>query len=71
MVVCECGCGEEANAGQFRSGHDQRLRTSLEHRVGGLLALRSLVEVAESYVNGKMSGDNFTQHIRALFAAAR
>ena len=71
MAVCECGCGEEANLGQFSPGHDQRLRTSLELEVGGLLALRSLVQAAESYANGKMSGEAFTQHIRAIFAATR
>jgi len=71
MAVCECGCGKEASLGQFLPGHDQKLRTSLEQQVGGLLALRSLVQAAESYVNGKMSDDNFTQHVRAIFAATR
>ncbi len=71
MAVCECGCGKKAGIGQFLPGHDQKLRTSLEQQVGGLLALRSLVQSAKSYANGKMSGDTFTQQVRAMFAATR
>jgi len=69
MKVCECGCGEESNLGIFCQGHDQKLRTSLEQQVGGLLALRSLVQAAESYAKGRMSDDAFTQHVRAVFAS--
>jgi hypothetical protein len=32
--------------GRFAPGHDQKLRANLEKRVGGLLALERLVQVA-------------------------
>jgi hypothetical protein len=51
-MTCECGCGESVASGSFKPGHDQKLRADLERRVGGLLALRSLVEAAESYAGG-------------------
>lgn len=70
MPKCECGCGEESKH-EFLPGHDQRLRTSLEHRVGGILSLKTLVEVTESYANGEISDENFTQVVRKVFAAVR
>jgi len=71
MALCECGCREEAKHGQFLPGHDQRLRTSLEQRVGGLLALRMLIEAAACYADGLLAEDTFTQQVRSVFAAAR
>ena len=47
MVTCECGCGAQTETAAFVPGHDQRLRTRLEAQVGGILALRSLIEAAE------------------------
>jgi hypothetical protein len=45
MKDCKCGCGKETNSKSgFVSGHDQTLRTDLERRVGGIDALRELVE---------------------------
>lgn len=70
MPTCECGCGEES-ARAFVPGHDQRLRTVLERRVGGILSLRSLVEVTESYANGDITGEVLSQHVRKLFAQSR
>lgn len=35
--------------GTFHPGNDQKLRTDLEHRVGGLAALRSLVEASQEF----------------------
>jgi hypothetical protein len=67
MAHCECGCGVKSS-GDFLPGHDQKLRASLERRVGGLLALRSLVESAESYVIGKIDDQDFTRSVEALFA---
>lgn len=69
MASCECGCGMES-AQRFLPGHDQKLRTHLESRLGGLLRLRALVDAAESYARGESSGDAFTQRVRSLFAAA-
>ena len=51
MAKCECGCGQDAK-GDFLPGHDQKLRVALEKRVGGLLAIRSLVEASDDYVLG-------------------
>ncbi len=69
MAQCECGCGQQAKT-DFLPGHDQKLRTSLEHRLGGLLSLRTLVEAAESYANGETSDHAFLQRVRALFSRA-
>lgn len=68
-MSCECGCGGAAKAGSFCPGHDQKLRTALEHRVGGLLALRSLVEAAESAAAGQSSPEAFAHRVRAIFDA--
>lgn len=70
-MSCECGCGEPVRAGYFRPGHDQKLRANLESRVGGLLALRSLVEAAESAAAGKSSPEAFAREVRALVTAGR
>jgi hypothetical protein len=70
MAKCECGCGEEASRGQFLSGHDQRLRISLEGEVGGLLPLRTLVKAAQSYADGTITDQTFTQTVRAVFSSA-
>ncbi len=40
---CGCGCGD-LTAGQYCPGHDQKLRIAIEKAVGGLEALRDLVE---------------------------
>lgn len=69
MSQCECGCSQDSTR-DFLPGHDQKLRTQLESRVGGLRSLRELVEAAESYVRGESPDDAFTQRVRALFAAA-
>lgn len=68
MSKCECGCGEEANRGLFLPGHDQRLRTSLEAEVGGLLPLRTLVRSARSYYDGGITDQAFTQTVRAVLS---
>src|SRR5215469_12977538 len=50
-MECQCGCGETVATASFKPGHDQKLRISLEHRAGGLEALRKLVEEAEANTN--------------------
>jgi hypothetical protein len=67
VMLCECGCGELAVVGSFRPGHDQKLRTDLERRVGGLLALRSLVEAAEAFAAGLSESDALAQSVRTIF----
>jgi hypothetical protein len=67
--TCECGCGEENSAGgTFRPGHDQRLRAALESRVGGLLALRVLVDAAEAYANGRTNTEDLAREVRHVFS---
>lgn len=66
--TCECGCGEETSAGgTFRPGHDQRLRAVLESRVGGVLALRVLVDAAEAYANGRTTTEDLAREVRHVF----
>jgi len=44
---CGCGCGETTRgSGDFLPGHDQKLRIAIENHVGGVEALRTLVEGA-------------------------
>lgn len=51
----------------FCPGHDQRLRTDLERRVGGLIFLRMLVEAAEQFVEGNIGGSRFNGMVKELF----
>lgn len=45
LQQCLCGCGETVNAGrEFRPEHDQKLRKKMEDAVGGIEALKRLVE---------------------------
>jgi len=69
MAACEGGCGGTPASGMFLPGHDQRLRGELERRVGGLLPLRDLVDLAEAYVVGDESTGSFTDRVRRLFAS--
>ncbi len=56
---------QDAN-GDFLPGHDQRLRAALERRVGGLLALRSLVTASEDYASGKETEQALTRTVRSI-----
>lgn len=40
---CACGCGEMTKTGQFKPGHDQKLRAAIEQAAGGLLELQRIV----------------------------
>jgi hypothetical protein len=64
--LCECGCGE-ATESDFRPGHDQKLRAALEARVGGLLALRELVDLGEALAHGRAEPDAVKSKVRDLF----
>jgi hypothetical protein len=66
-MTCKCGCGETPTRGSFSPGHDQRLRTSLEKRVGGLSALRILVESAERFVADEISPEEYIANVRGIF----
>ena len=67
MPICECGCGKATQGGMFRPGHDQVLRARLEARMGGLLAMRDLVETLESYVAGRVEREQVDHLIRQTF----
>lgn len=62
---CECGCREAKPGGGFLPGHDQRLRVSLESRVGGLRSLQALVNALESYTKGEVTTEEMTREVRA------
>jgi hypothetical protein len=64
---CACDCGHEPELGQFLPGHDQKLRITLEGRVGGLLSLKQLVASVESYATGKTTEADLTKAIRQIF----
>ncbi|HET7458111.1 MAG TPA: hypothetical protein VFJ74_10715 [Gemmatimonadaceae bacterium] len=65
-LLCACGCGEPTEGGVFRPGHDQKLRTALERRVGGLLALRELVAAAEAHAHGRLPAEALGLKVKAL-----
>lgn len=66
-MECACGCGGLPARGEFLPGHDQRLRTDLERRVGGLIFLRMLVEAAEHFVEGSVGSSQFNSMVKDLF----
>jgi hypothetical protein len=66
-MECACGCGETPVKGSFLPGHDQRLRADLERRVGGLIALRMLVEAAEYFDAGDVGSSQFNGMVKDLF----
>lgn len=70
MADCECGCGRQAN-GEFLPGHDQKLRAELERRVGGLLAVRSVLLAAEGHVSGELTLEELGRQIRRAMWLAR
>ena len=67
MNTCECGCGGETKKGLFLPGHDQRLRSELEKKIGGLLNLRTLVETAEQYASGAVASDELLKKAKIFF----
>lgn len=67
MAFCACGCGETPTRGLFKQGHDQKLRTRVEERAGGLVALTRLVDFAEEFANGQMALEEFGSRVRKQF----
>ena len=67
MSSCSCGCGEQTAGGVFRPGHDQKLRTDLEQRAGGLLSLSKLIETAEQFAEGRTSLASLGQAAQQTF----
>ena len=64
---CECGCGERAESGGFRMGHDQKLRIALEARVGGILCLRDVIHSVEAYASGQSDLEELGRVVRSTF----
>ena len=67
MANCACGCGSDTAGGTFLPGHDQRLRSDLEKRAGGLLRLSTLVDLVEQYVGGHLAEADFAARVSGLF----
>ncbi len=67
MSECECGCGKKTAGGNFLPGHDQILRANLESKVGGILSLRDLLQLVESYSKGELSLNDFGIAIKKYF----
>ncbi len=65
-MICECGCGSETVNGHFLPGHDQKLRTQLEKRVGGLLSLRDFVESVHQYIDGEINLQQFGDKTKSI-----
>jgi hypothetical protein len=68
MGNCKCGCGEEANNGDFIAGHSQKLTSHLVKEVGGLFTLQELVQSAKKYSHGKKDSEEFLDLIRRIFS---
>lgn len=67
MSKCACGFCDAETKSVFAPGHDQSVRTHLEQRVGGLLALRALVDAVEQYATGRLDTEELTKVIRATY----
>ena len=67
MGNCKCGCGEEANNGDFIADHSQKLTSHLVKEVGGLFALQELIQSANQYSDGEMRTKEFLDLIRRIF----
>ena len=65
---CHCGCNEITSGGNFKPGHDQKLRSKHEGQTGGLLALKKLVEAAKAYSSGSASEEEFLALTRQTMA---
>lgn len=63
---CECGCGTAVLGRTFVPGHDQKLRIQLERRVGGLLALRDLVERLQEHAKGASTPEALSSFVRTI-----
>lgn len=68
--LCECECGKQ-HACEYFPDDDQRLRITLEKRLGGLENFQLLVKSAETYVDGDMGDAEFTKEVRSIIAKAR
>ena len=68
-MTCHCGCNQPATR-TFLPGHDQKLRFQLQHQVGGLLNLQTLIHQTEALLAGTLTPEVFHQAVAPLFAPA-
>ena len=66
MDICICGCNEEIEKGNFKTGHDQKLRISLEKNIGGIVNLKTLVESSVKYNKEQISLNDFGKIVHQL-----
>ncbi len=71
VTRCECGCGTAIAGRTFVPGHDQKLRIQLEQRVGGLLALRELVESLEEHAAARSTAEALSSRVREVLQRTR
>lgn len=67
MPICACGCGETTKGGKFLPGHEQKLRKSMEEKVGGVALMARLVAAAKLYADGKMGLDDLGRLVQLIF----
>ena len=67
LGTCQCGCGKSARR-DYLPGHDQRLRSQLEKRVGGLRNLEELVGKSEAYASRRLTTEELVAAVDSLFA---
>lgn len=67
MPICACGCGESTKGGKFLPGHEQKLRKSLEEKVGSVALLGRLVEAGKLYADGKISLEDLGRLVQLIF----
>lgn len=68
---CGDGCGGRTSGGKYLPGHDQRHRTSLERRVGGLPGLSGLVDAADDYAQDRISLKTLGARVKEIFLMER
>jgi len=66
MNKCKCGDCNELTNSDYAPGHDQKLRSALEQRVGGLLNLKQLIAACEDYSTGKITESEVLCAIKKL-----
>ena len=67
MPICACECDEQTKGGIFCPGHDSKLRTKIESKIGGLLNLEKLVDAAMEYAEGRSSLDEYGRITKLFF----
>ncbi|MFZ0396282.1 MAG: hypothetical protein WCF17_01785 [Terracidiphilus sp.] len=64
--ICACGECDESTNGTFAQGHDQRLRSRLEARCGGLLHMRDFIDAAEAYATGRSDASILLEKAKSI-----